>query len=170
MVIIRPESDEHARGVRVVEERAFGRPAEADLVERLHRRGKAAIALVALDEDEVIGHVLFSPVRVGEGPDALEILGMGPVAVLPERQRQGIGSRLIRAGLEECRQIGAPAVVVLGDPRYYTRFGFQPAARFGIRFSDASVPADAFMVMELRKGILEGRGGVAYYEPEFNTI
>ncbi len=174
MIIIHPEEAEHAAGVYRVEEKAFGRPGEADLCVSLRRRGAATLSLVALDEGEVVGHVLFSPVTIrpenmpeGEGFAAL---GMGPVAVLPDRQRQGIGSRLIRAGLEELRQMGHSAVVVLGDPRYYSRFGFEPAARFGIRFQDPNVPAEDFMVLELRRGVLEGHDGVAWYEPEFMEV
>ena len=170
MIIIRPESEEHAQGVRAVVEQAFGRPAEARLVEQLRKKGKASISLVAVDDGKVVGHVLFSPVILGEATGGLSVLGLGPVAVLPGHQRQGIGTRLIRAGLEECRQLGAKAVVVLGDPHYYERFGFQPARRFGIRFQDENVPGDDFMVIELYRGILEGRGGVAHYEPEFNEV
>ena len=169
MIIIRPESEEHAQGVRVVEEKAFGRPTEANLVDRLKARGKASISLVALEEGHVVGHILFSPVTIGEVV-TLRVLGLGPVAVLPKYQRQGIGSRLVRTGLEECRQLGVKAVVVLGDPRYYARFGFQPAGRFGIHFQDARVPAEDFMVIELHKGVLEERGGTARYEPEFDEV
>ena len=179
MIIIRPERPEHAAGVYQVEKAAFGRPAEADLCQRLRKRKAVTVSLVALDADHVVGHVLFSPVRIaaegggaedGGGTEDLPVVGMGPVAVNPDHQRQGIGSRLIRAGLEEVRQLGVAAVVVLGDPRYYTRFGFQPAARYGVRFQDPSVPAEDFMLIELRRGALEGHGGVATYEPEFLEV
>ncbi len=172
MMIIHPDKAEHAAGVYYVEEKAFKRPAEADLCVKLRQRKAATLSLVALEDGEVVGHVLFSPVTIrGEKPgEELPVVGMGPVAVLPARQRQGIGSRLIRAGLEEIRQEGHAAVVVLGDPHYYTRFGFEPAGRFGIRFQDPNVPAEDFMVIELRRGVLEGHAGVAYYEPEFNDV
>lgn len=170
MLIIRPEGPEHIEGVHRVEERAFKRPAEAELVDQLRARKAATISLVATEDGEVVGHVLFSRVQIADGAERLNAIGLGPIAVLPEHQRQGIGGRLIRAGLEECRQMGFPAVVVLGDPRYYTRFGFEPAKRYGIRFQDESVPADAFMVLELRRGVLEGHKGVATYEPEFNNV
>lgn len=170
MIMIRPEIREHHHDVHVVEERAFGRKGEADLVDRLRARGMATISLVALDDGKVVGHVLFSPVQI-EGPDgALRVMGLGPVAVLPGRQRQGIGSRLIRAGLEEARQMGAPAVVVLGSPAYYSRFGFEPALRYGIRFQDEHVPPEDFMVIEFHRGVLEGRGGIARYQPEFMEV
>lgn len=171
MIIIRPEEPEHAAGVYQVEKDAFGRAAEADLCARLRKRKAVTISLVALDDDRVVGHVLFSPVRIAvEGGEGLDVVGMGPVAVDPDHQRQGIGSRLIRAGLEEVRQLGAAAVVVLGDPRYYTRFGFQPASHFGVRFQDPAVPAEDFMLIELRRDALEGHAGVATYEPEFMEV
>lgn len=173
MIIIRPEEPDHAAGVYQVEKDAFGRTAEADLCARLRKRKAVTISLVALDDDQVVGHVLFSPVRIapeGSADTGLPVLGMGPVAVDPDHQGQGIGSRLIRAGLEEARQLGATAVVVLGDPRYYTRFGFQPASHFGVRFQDPAVPAKDFMLIELRRGALEGHAGVATYEPEFMEV
>jgi putative acetyltransferase len=170
--IIRPEEAEHAGGVYRVEEKAFNRTGEADLCVSLTRRGAITLSLVALDADEVVGHILFSPVIIlAEGADAgFSAVGMGPVAVLPLRQGQGIGSRLIHAGLEELRQQGHAAVVVLGDPNYYMRFGFEPAARHGIRFQDPAVPAEDFMVLELRRGVLQGHTGVAWYEPEFKDV
>ena len=170
MIIIRPEKPEHVQGVRMVEERAFNRTGEADLVDCLRARGAVTLSLVAVEDGQVLGHVLFSPVTIGEGPDALLAQGMGPVAVLPERQNEGIGSRLVRAGLEECRQANVPAVVVLGNPKYYMRFGFGPARRFGIRFPDANVPEDAFMVIELHRGILDGHAGDVIYQPEFMDV
>jgi putative acetyltransferase len=177
MILILPEKPEHIPGVRAVEEQAFRRAAEADVVDRLRAHGAVTLSLVAVEEGLVAGHVLFSPVDiVSQGADGQEhrspAVGMGPVAVLPERQRQGIGSRLIRAGLEEIRQSGHAVVVVLGDPRYYTRFGFVPAGRFGIRFQDENVPPEDFMIQEMRRGVLENfsneRGkGIAVYQPEF---
>ncbi len=172
MIIIHVEEAEQAGGVYQVEEKAFKRPAEADLCVKLRERGAVTLSLVALEDSEVIGHVLFSPVIIrGEGVgEEIAAVGMGPVAVLPSRQRQGIGSRLVRAGLEEIRQAGHAAVVVLGDPQYYTRFGFAPASHYGIRFQDPNVPAEDFMILELRRGALEGHSGAAFYEQEFNDV
>ncbi len=183
MIIIHAEEERHAAGVYRVEEKAFRRAGEADLCVKLRERSAATLSLVALDDGEVVGHILFSPVTIrGDGEPLaavgtagrplapLDAVGMGPVAVLPERQRQGIGSRLIRAGLEEVRQQGHAAVVVLGDPRYYTRFGFEPASRYGVRFQDPNVPTEDFMLIELRRGALQGHTGVAWYEPEFKDV
>lgn len=170
MILIRPEEKTHIPGIHRVEERAFKRAGEAELVDRLRERGKATLSLVALDDGKVVGHVLFSPVTLEDGENRFEVIGMGPLAVDPDCQGQGIGSRLIRAGLEEIRQAGYPAVVVLGDPAYYARFGFMPAARLGIRFSDPNAPEWAFQVIEFQRGVLEGRPGTAYYCEEFYTV
>jgi putative acetyltransferase len=170
MIIILSERREHEQGVRTVEEQAFGRPSEADLVDRLRARGAVTLSLVAVDDGDVVGHVLFSPVTIGEGSDALLAQGLGPVAVIPNRQNEGIGSQLIRAGLDFCCQAGMPAVVVLGDPRYYSRFGFGPAKRYGIRFMDENVPEEDFMVVELRRGVLDDHSGIAKYEFEFHDV
>ncbi len=170
MIIIHPEEEQHAEEVYRVEEMAFRRAGEADLCVKLRERGAVTLSLVALDDGEVVGHVLFSPVTIRGDGEPLAAVGMGPVAVLPERQQQGIGSRLIRAGLEEIRQLGHAVVVVLGGPRYYSRFGFEPASRYGIRFQDPNVPAEDFMLIELRRGALHGHAGVAWYEPEFMDV
>jgi putative acetyltransferase len=170
MILIRPEGPEHADGVRMVEEKAFGRSGEADLCANLQAAGGVLLSLVALDDGQVVGHVLFSPMTLESGEKRMELAGLGPVAVLPERQREGIGARLIRAGLEEIRQQGLPAVLVLGHPSYYPKFGFQPASRFGIRCSYPNVPDDAFMAQELRPSALEGWEGVARYRPEFDGV
>ncbi len=171
MIIIHPEEPQHRDGVRAVEEKAFGRAGEADLCDRMRSRGVVTLSLVALDGEEVVGHVLFSPVTIRSADGStLAAEGLGPVAVLPSRQRQGIGSRLIRAGIEEIRQRGANAIVVLGDPHYYLRFGFELGQHYGIRYEDLNVPAEDFMVMELRRGVLEGHSGLACYEPEFKDV
>jgi len=170
MIIVRPEEAQHAEGVYRVEEKAFDRPNEADLCASMRKRRAVTLSLVALEDGDVIGHVLFTPVTIhGESGD-IPAVGLGPLAVLPGRQKQGIGARLIRAGLEEIRQQGHSVVVVLGAPAYYTRFGFEPASRYAVSFSDPNAPADAFMLLELRRGAMEDRGGVAHYQPEFNEV
>lgn len=115
---------------------------------------------------EVIGHALVSPVTVvTNGPD-LPLLGLAPVAVLPEYQGQGMGTLLIEACLEQLRQSGAVGVVVVGDPAYYSRFGFIPAARWGLR-CEMEVPEGAFMALELSPGRLAGISGIVRYRREF---
>jgi putative acetyltransferase len=168
-VAVRPERAGDAADIRACVVRAFGRPAEADLVDALRVVGGVAASLVAVAGARVVGHVLFSPVTIeGAAPD-LAPVGLAPVAVLPEVQRRGIGAALIEAGLARCRAAGHGCVVVLGHPAYYPRFGFAPASRFGLR-SAYDVPDDTFMALELRTGALLGRGGTVRYRPEFAGV
>src|SRR5215204_3326406 len=125
MITVRAETVEDIPVIRRVNELAFGQPGEADLVDALRAAARPYISLVAVSEGQVVGHIFFNPVTLeAEGSDF--ILGLAPMAVLPEYQRRGIGSRLVRVGLEECRRIGCDAVVVVGHAEYYPRFGFVP--------------------------------------------
>ena len=164
MELIRPEAEGDAVAVRRVHITAFPTIAEADLVERLRVGGKAVIALVALDGDNIIGHILFSPIAL-EPLAGTVGLGLAPVAVLPDHEKHGVGRRLIQNGLAECHRWGAGFVVVIGDPPYYGRFGFEPAAKYGLRSEfDAG---DSFMVFKLESSALPPPGTLVKYAPEF---
>jgi putative acetyltransferase len=145
---------------------AFGHAGEADLVDALREEAQPYISLVALLEGRVVGHIFFSPVTIADEDSSFTAMGLAPMAVLPEHQRRGIGSRLIRQGLEECRRDGHNVVVVLGHPDYYPRFGFEPAAPKGIR-SEYDVSDDTFMVVELEPGALANRKGIVKYHAAF---
>jgi putative acetyltransferase len=168
---VRAEQSEDVAAIRIVNIAAFGRESEADLVDRL--RGSAStLSFVAVESAQIVGHIFFSQVTI---PDSsanagdLLILGLAPVAVLPEYQRQGIGSLLIGHGLAECSRLGCKAVVVLGAPAYYPRFGFIPAKEKGLS-CDYPVPDEAFMVLELESGGLEGCVGMVKYRSEFDRL
>jgi len=163
---IRTENLEDAEAVRKVNIAAFGRENEANLVDRL--RGIAStFSLVAVTSNRVVGHLFFSPVVVeGKCSSNLLILGLAPVAVLPNYQRQGIGSLLIREGLKECGRSGFHAVVVLGYPDFYPRFGFVPASSKSLG-CEYDVPDEAFMVLELESGALQDCSGTVKYRSEF---
>ncbi len=164
MELIRPEKGRDAAAVRRVHLTAFPTPAEADLVERLRDGGKAVVELVAVDGDNIVGHILFSPVTVEPRAGAVG-LGLGPLAVLPDHEKHGVGRRLVQNGLAECHRWGAGFVVVIGDPPYYTRFGFESAEKHGLRSEyDAG---DAFMVFKLESGALPPPGTLVKYAPEF---
>jgi putative acetyltransferase len=169
MMQIRPERPEDIAAIRAVNERAFKRPAEADLVDRLREGGKVMLSLVAVDEGQIVGHILFSRVNIESTQQSIPAIGLAPMAVPPERQSQGIGSLLVKAGLDECRRNGHRIIVVLGHPGYYRRFGFVPASRFAIR-SEYAVPDEVFMVMALQEGGLAGCAGTVKYQPEFNDL
>lgn len=168
-ITIRKEEPADSAALRRVNEEAFGRAAEADLVDRLRAHGKAVLSLVAIAEAEIVGHILFSEVTIEAGERRIAAVGLAPMAVLPQFQNGGIGSRLVRAGLEACRQAGHTRVVVLGHPAYYPRFGFVPASRYGVK-SEYEVPDEVFMALELHAAAFRDCAGIARYQPEFNAV
>lgn len=164
---IRPERPQDAPGIRRVLEAAFPTSAEADLVERLRRHSKAVIALTAEDVGEIVGHIVFSPLSL-EPLAGTVGLGLGPLAVMPDHEKHGVGRRLVQNGLAECRAWGARFVSVLGDPEYYGRFGFEPATGHGLLNEFGA--DEHFMVFELRKGGLPPSGTLIRYAPEFTGM
>ena len=162
---IRDEIPADVIAVHEVETLAFDRPGEADLVDRLRADGALAVSLVAELDGRVVGHVAFSPVAI-EG--ARNVVGLGPVAVLPPLQTCAIGARLIEEGLALARERGARAAVVLGHPDYYPRFGFVVSTRFGIGYPN--VPEDAFMAAELVPGALATAAGPVRYHAAFDDV
>jgi putative acetyltransferase len=161
---IRPEQERDETAVRRVLEAAFPTAAEADLVERLRRGAKSVIALAAEDEGQIVGHIVFSPLALEPLAGAVG-LGLGPVAVLPDREKHGVGRRLIQNGLAASHSWGAGFVTVLGDPEYYGRFGFEPAAEHGLLNEFGA--GEHFMVFPLKKSGLPPRGTLIKYAPEF---
>jgi putative acetyltransferase len=168
-MIFRVEQSKDIEAIHAVERVAFGREAEADLVDQIRAGGGVTLSLVAVDDDEIIGHVLFSPVTIRSEKGEFRALGMGPVAVRPDRQKQGIGSGLIRTSLDILRQQGHTLVVVEGNPAYYAHFGFEDASRFCLD-CEFNPPPGCFMVLELQAGVLAGRTGMVYYLPEFRNV
>ncbi|HWT03060.1 MAG TPA: N-acetyltransferase [Pyrinomonadaceae bacterium] len=169
MVTIRAEKAEDIAAIRRVNELAFGQPNEAALVDALRAVAEPQISLVAVADGEVVGHIFFSPVSIESDEFNSSAMGLGPMAVLPEYQGRGVGSRLVREGLKECGRVGCGVVVVLGHPEYYPRFGFVPASQKGLR-CEYPVPDEVFMVTELEPGALRGRRGLVKYRPEFGKV
>jgi putative acetyltransferase len=164
-MLIRAETAGDFAAVDALNAAAFGGRGEADLVAALRRDATPIVSLVAEEGGTVAGHILFSPVTLN-GHETLKIMGLAPMAVTPERQRRGIGTQLVRAGLAACRELHFGAAVVLGHPEYYPRFGFRPAQEFGIG-CEYDVPADVFMALELTPGYLRGKTGTVRYHPAF---
>ena len=162
---VRAETDADRSAIRAVNEAAFGSPTEADIVDALRAKGVELLSLVADRGGAVVGHILFSPVRL-VGQDGRKLMGLGPMAVLPLEQRKGIGSELVREGLRLCKQLDVQAVVVVGHPQFYPRFGFAAAAGYGIR-CEYDVPNDVFMLAELEREALRGASGVIRYDEVF---
>jgi putative acetyltransferase len=162
---IRPEGPSDADGIRALNRQAFEGEAEAKLVDLLRERGRNIVSLVAMEEGQVVGQVLFTEVHVT--PAALyKGVGLAPLAVLPAYQSQGIGTELGHKGLALCRDLGYDFAVVLGHTDYYPRFGFKKASDFGIG-NDYEVD-DPFMAFEFKPGVLGSFKGVAHYAPEFS--
>ena len=165
---IREETPGDYDAIREVEKQAFGRPAEALLVDSLREAGAVVVSLVADKESSIVGHILFSPGTIESGDSITNAVALGPVAILPAHQNSGLGSALIRKGMDICRDMGHTVVFLLGHRDYYPRFGFVPGSAKGI--DNEFGAGDAFMVAELIPGALDGVKGIANYRNEFNNV
>lgn len=162
---IRAEQAGDVESVRAVNLAAFETALEADLVEALRAQvGDGLVSLVAVVDDAIVGHILFSPVTSADS--GARVMGLAPMAVMPAHQRRGVGSALVRQGLDACRQRGVAAVVVVGHPTFYPRFGFVPGSTFGLA-CEYEVPDDVFMAMELVPGGLGSTAGLVRFHPAF---
>jgi putative acetyltransferase len=164
---IREETPVDADAVRRLNEAAFERPQEARLISVLRDHGGVLLSLVAVAAGRVVGHVLFTPVTVSSRLATVWGAGLGPMAVRPDLQRHGIGSRLVAEGTRRLRKRSCPFVVVLGHPEYYPRFGFEVASRHGLR-CPWDAPDAAFMVLPLGSAPLSP--GLVSYRDEFSTV
>jgi putative acetyltransferase len=165
LIEIRAEQPGDVTVVRDVNRRAFGQDQEGNIVDALRTNGAALLSLVATLDGAVVGHIMYSPLLVGDVMGA----ALGPMAVLPEHQRQGIGSRLVEAGSRQLTHQGYPFIVVVGHSTFYPRFGFRPASTYGIT-CEWDVPNDAFMVLVLDEAKMSRVVGVAKYRAEFSTV
>jgi len=168
-LIIRPERENDYTKIREVNDLAFGQENEGRLIEKLRQTEKfiPELSLVAERDDEVVGHILFYPVIIRSSTAKFQTLSLGPMAVTPAYQRQGIGSQLVKEGLEAAKTLGHKSVIVVGHPEYYPRFGFKPASQWKIK-APFDVPDEAFLALELVKGELKGKSGTVEYPEEFN--
>jgi len=164
---LRPAVRSDASDIRRVHELAFGTDAEADLVERLVCDGDARISIVCLEQGRIVGHVLFSRMEVEADGQPVDALGLAPVAVVPERQGNGIGSALIEAGVAEARRLGTEVIFVLGDTRLYRRFGFEGTAAkpFACRYAGPHLQA-----LLLNEAMTPAQSGRASYAPAFEAL
>jgi putative acetyltransferase len=164
---IRQEAETDRDGVRAVHLAAFHGDDEADLVDRLHADGDALFGLVAAEAGRIVGHIFFSPLGIATASGTIPAAALAPLAVLPQRQRRGIGTALVRRGLALCRERGVPAVVVLGDPAFYHRFGFRAETA---RQLDAPWSGPHLMAIELVPGGLGDVPGMACYAAAFGSL
>ena len=165
---IREEKDTDRDQIWQLNAEAFETEAEANLINALRDSGVSLISLVAEEDTRIVGHILFTPVELIGDSTNLKLTGLAPMAVAPKLQRKGIGSQLVKTGLDRCLAHGHDAVVVLGHPDYYPRFGFVPSLTYGIK-PEFDVPAEVFMLKVLRDDALDGRSGIVRYHQAFQT-
>lgn len=168
MVTVRKEKTEDIKQIYSVNELAFGTPTEAGIVDAIRESCLETLSLVAEDDGEIVGHIFFSPAEIEWSGKVIKGMGLAPMAVRPERQRQGIGSQLVKAGLEILEKQGCSYVIVLGHHGFYSKFGFTPASKYGLTCQWEGVPDEAFMVIEMEPSSLIGVKGTAKYRDEFD--
>lgn len=168
MISVRSERAEDNSAIRRVIEEAFGRTQEADIVDTLRVACPHSLSLVATVDDVIVGHILYTPAVIETAEGTIEGMGLAPVSVHPNHQRQGVGYELIRTGLSRLKAQGCPFVIVLGHPEYYPRYGFERASLHTIRSQWDDVPDEAFMILVMDKAALTGVSGVARYRPEWD--
>lgn len=164
-ITIRPESIEDLQSIWHVNQAAFAGDPEANLVDALRDGGFVDVSLVAEVNGKVVGHILFSRVKISGKTSILESLSLAPMAVLPEFQRQRIGSKLVTVGLAKCRTMGHKIVVVLGHPEFYSRFGF--SSQLAQALESPFGGGESWMALELVPKALDGVEGRVEYSPPF---
>ena len=166
---IRKEKASDKGKIWKVNAEAFETKAEANLINALRDSGISFISLVAEEDEEIVGHILFTSVELIGGDSALRLMGLGPMAVLPKLQKKGTGSQLVKTGIKNCLTQGYDAIVVLGHPEYYPKFGFVPSVKYGIK-SEYDALDGAFMVLELKESSLKDRNGIIKYHAAFSSV
>ena len=168
MVEIRSEQPKDINEIRLLNDKAFGQPDEGRIVDKLRKSCNGILSIVAISNNKIVGHIMFSPVTIEAQEGVIEGMGLAPMAVLPELQNQGIGSKLLKEGLRIIRNTSCPFVIVLGHEKYYPRFGFQRASKYGLKSQWEGVPDDAFMVMIFNDSEMKGMSGVVRCRDEFD--
>ncbi len=168
MIKVREENKNDIEAIRAVNDRAFNQPQEGMVIEKLRNSGCDILSLVAVKDNEIAGHILFSPVVLDDHPGGTGGMGLAPMAVMQEFQGQGIGSMLVREGIKRLKERSVPFIIVLGHEQYYPRFGFEPASKYGIKCQWDGIPGAVFMIMILDRHRMKNVKGVARYRDEFN--
>lgn len=168
-LFVRDETTDDYPSVYEVNRSAFGRVEEADLVEKIRPLSREIISMVAVLDEMIVGHLLFSPVTIQNNSRAIAAMGLGPVAIMPEYQRQGIGTLLIEAGLRQCKLRGCKILFVLGHPEYYPRFGFRPGADGGFFYKNHDFDPNFFFLEQELNVAFELSGEVCYLPPFYTA-
>jgi putative acetyltransferase len=168
MIEVRIEQSDDIDVVRLVNDQAFGQSDEGRIVDSLRNNCEGILSLVAFLNNQIVGHILFSPATLDTNDSLIEGMGLAPMAVLPEFQNRGIGSELVAEGLRHIKRMQCPFVIVLGHDQYYPRFGFQTASQYGLRCQWDGVPDEAFMVLIINASTMKDVSGIVRYRDEFN--
>lgn len=170
-VNIHPETKDDYTKITEINDLAFGQKNEGKLIEKLRRSENfnPELSLVAELKGEIIGHILFYPIKINAGSVQFSSLALGPMSVIPAYQRMGAGSQLVVQGLQVAKKLGHKSVIVVGHPEYYPKFGFRQASHWNIK-APFEVPDNAFLAMELVKNELNNNSGVVEYPKEFHDV
>lgn len=169
-MIIRTETESDYEKVYMLNFEAFGkREDESKLVEKIRKSEEFVpeLSLVAEQDGEIVGHLLLSKAIVKNQDEKHTVIVLAPIAVKPEYQKQGVGTRLIEEGKKRCESLGYRLILLIGHPEYYPRLGFQPARRFGLELKQFEVPDEVFMVCEVKKEALQKIKGELKYPTAF---
>ncbi|HUV79958.1 MAG TPA: N-acetyltransferase [Candidatus Bathyarchaeia archaeon] len=171
MTHIRPEQPEDIASIDEITRLAFEGEEEAKLIVAIRNSDYfiPKLSLVTVQNNRVVGHILFSPITIESPETSVDALALAPMAVVPDFQNKGIGTKLVKHGLEACKKLGYTIVIVVGHPEYYPRLGFKPAREYGIE-APFEVPDDAFLVCELFSGALKKVRGMVKYSPAFDSV
>lgn len=169
-LIVRQESKKDYRGITRCNDLAFKQKSEGTLVEAIRKNLKfiPELSLVAEVNAKIIGHILFFPIIIESNQNNFSSLSLAPMSVIPEYQNKGIGTELVKSGLEKAGELGFESVIVLGHERYYPRFGFKPASNWSIK-PPFPVPDEAFMAIELIPDALTEVNGNVIYPKEYDV-
>ena len=168
-MIVRQEKPEDINDIHVLNESAFGQPQEAGIIDKLRRNCEGCFSLVAIEDEKIVGHIFFSPAVIEGENGMIAGMGLAPMAVLPEMQRKGIGTQLVKKGIEHLNKTECPFIIVLGHPEFYPRFGFKRASLYGIKSQWQGIPDEAFMILWQNKPDVNPVSAVARYRDEFNV-
>jgi putative acetyltransferase len=168
LITIRKENKNDHATIKQINDAAFGQPQEGIVVDKLRELDPNALSLVAEVDGKIVGHIFYSTAEIDYNNKKIVGMGLAPVAVLPEYQRQGIGKNLITQSIDMLLNQSIPFIIVLGHEEYYPKFGFEIASKYGITCQWEDVPDEAFMIMIIDSGIMKNIHGVAKYRDEWN--
>jgi len=169
MIKIREEGPEDYIVIKETNDLAFGQEQESKIIDSLRKNCDNLLSFVAVDNGKVVGHIMFSPVIIDGSENPIQGMGLGPMAVLPEYQRRGIGSVLVKEGISILKDRNCLFIILVGHPEYYHRFGFKKASLYNIK-CQWEVPEEAFMILVLNESAMSGVSGTAKYRDEFNEL